>query len=171
MKLYIKQGSAVSLDEPENAEAGGWSPVDLLPDASPIIVTLSEDITLVKYHNKTDALLIVFPHFKGNRKGKALVVKLHDMPATTRIRELSHIVFAKLLGFDTDRLSNRSRNAAIMVVRSILPDVVRGHIGGEDNGLAFYISRESLSLYKDKKQIIKLSHYTLFSRNVKDSLL
>jgi hypothetical protein len=171
MKLYIKQGCAVSLDEPDNVEAEGWSPVDLPADCSPIIVTLCEDITLVKYHNKTDALLIVFPHFKGARKGKALVVKLHDMPVTTRSRELSHIVFAKLLGFDTDQLSNRSRNAAIMVVRSMLPDVVRGHIGGDVNGLAFYLSRNSLSLYKDKKQIIKLSHYTLLSRNIKDLLL
>lgn len=171
MKLYVKQGCAVSFDEPDNAEDEGWCPVELPINSSPIIVTLSEDVSLVKYHNKTDGVLIVFPHFRGKRKGKALVIKLHNLPATYQIRALSHAVFAKLLGFDTDRLSNRSRNAAIMVVRSILPDVVRGHIGGDENGLAFHMHRDSLSLYKDKKQLIKLNHYTLLSRNIKDSFL
>lgn len=168
MHIYLKQGGSFCLVEPENGEEEGWNRIILSANTQPIITVLSDDVVLVKYHDRDDGVLVIFPY---SGKGKATVMKLHHLPETTNRLKLVHATFAKLLDFDDGRLTNNKRNKAITIVRELLPDVVRNSIGDKEDGITFYLHKDQLSVYLDKALKIKLNHYTLFSRNIKDSLL
>lgn len=166
MHIYVKQGGSVCLSEPENEE--GWNRVILSAGTQPVITVLSDDVVIVKYHDRTDGVLVIFPY---SGKGKATVMKLCNLPETNKRLGLIHAVFANLLDFDDGRLTNNKRNKAITIVRELLPDVVRNSIGNKEDGITFYLHKDQLSVYVDKALKIKLNHYILFSRNIKDSLL
>lgn len=167
MEIYLKQGVSVSLVKPENIEEEKWNCVTLSSGAIPIITVLSDDVVLIKYHDSEDGELVIFPY---SGKGKATAMKLHYLPDTTDRLKLIHATFVKLLDFDNNTLSNNKRNKAITIVRELLPDVVRNHIGIKRNGMTFYLYKNQLSVYKDGALKIKLNHYILFSRNIKDSI-
>lgn len=166
MHIYLKQGGSVCLTEPENEE--GWNRIILSANTQPVVTVLSEDVVLVKYHGRTDGVLVIFPY---SGKGKASVMKLYNLPDSNRRLALVHAVFANLLDFDDGRLTNNKRNKAITIVRELLPGVVRNFIGNKEDGNTFYLHKDQLSVYKDNALKIKLNHYALFSRNIKDSLL
>lgn len=168
MYIYLKQGGLVCLSTPDDLENNGWNRIPTSSNSTPIVTVLSDDVVVVKYHDRTDGLLIVFPY---SGKGKASVAKLHNLPDTNKRLGLLHGVFANLLDFDNGRLSNNKRNKAITIVRELLPDVVRNSIGNSQDKITFYLYKDQLSIYKDKSLKIKLNHYILFSRNIKDSLL
>lgn len=167
MHIYLKSGGLVCLTVPDNVE-DDWNRIVLSPTGHPIITTLSDDVTIVKYHDRTDGLLIIFP---PDSKEKAVCMNLHNLPDTNKRRELIHAVFANLLDYNDGRLSNGKRNKAIIIVRSLLPDVVRNRIGNKEDGITFYLYKNQISVYKDKSLKVKLRHYAFFSRNIKDSLL
>jgi hypothetical protein len=145
-----------------------WVKVPIPANRSPVITTLSEDIILVKFHNKDDGVLVVFPH---NKKRKARAFKLHDLPASNNSRELLHAIFAILLDFDSGRLSNRNRNLGLLAIRPLLPDVVKGFIGKESrDALRFYLHKDKLSVLNGKQVIFRLDRYILLSSNIKDSI-
>lgn len=168
MHMYLKQGGGVSSTMPEGGEELGWNKIILPADAQEFLTVLSDDVIVVKYHNRTDGLLVVFPY---SAKGKARVLRLHNFSGDNKRLSILHEVFAKLLDFDDGRLTNRSRNKAITIIRELLPDVVRNHIGNKEDGITFYLHKDQLSVYVNKVLKIKFNHYILFSRNIKDSLL
>lgn len=167
MEIYLKQGGLVCFSAPENAEEEGWNRMVIFANQNPIVTVLSDDVMVVKYHGRKDALLVVFPY---SGKGKAVAMQLHTLPEVDKRLSTIHAVFANLLDFDDGRLSNNKRNKAITIVRELLPDVVRNSIGNTGDGITFYLHKDQLTIYKDKSVKVKLNHYALFSRNIKDSL-
>jgi hypothetical protein len=175
MNLFVSQHGTLILGEGEvpDDNENVWVKVAMNANHSPLLINLSEDMTLVKFHNKADGVsdvgvLVVFPY---NRNQKPRTFKLHDLPDTNKKRELLHAIFAILLDFDNGRLSNRNRNFGLLAVRPLLPDVVRGYVGKETpDALRFYLNKDKLSIINGKSVIFRLERYIQLSNKVKDSI-
>lgn len=165
MNLFVKNGSTFTFST--DSEIEGWTHVILSAAARPIVISLCDEIILVKYEGRTDGVLIVFPYRKATTPR---VMKLHNLPDTDKPRVLLQAVFRILLDFDEGRLSNRKRNSTLIIVRYFLPDVIRGFVGHNSEGLRFYIFQNKISLYKGTSTVLKLDHFSLFSYKVKESL-
>lgn len=165
MNLFVKNGSTFTFSTDHEIE--GWTRIVIAANTRPIVISLCDEIMLVKYEGRDDGVLIVFPYRKATTPR---VMKLHNLPTTVKPRELLHAVFRILLDFDEGRLSNRMRNSTLIIVRYFLPDVIRGMVGHNSEGLRFYIFQNKISLYKGTATVLKLDHFSLLSYKVKESL-
>ncbi|AEV89692.1 hypothetical protein OBP_255 [Pseudomonas phage OBP] len=116
-------------------------------------------VTLFKYHGKCKPRCVE-------------ISELLDIRCTSE-KKLMIFIFGVLLGFDHDRLSNRDRNTLLAGIRYNLPPVFVGTtlLHGFERG--FYVNNDQLTIFtkvsKDAGVLIRTG-YSLFSRNIKDSL-
>lgn len=131
------------------------------------IIPLDDGIFVVREASEPDIQLIIF---KQNKCLKPRVMKLHDIPAGHSIRNTIQSIFAALLSFDNNRLSNRDRNIAITIIRSLLPETVRGLIRRDNGNVNFHLYKDTLSVFSTEGTCLARMNYTTFSRTIKDRL-
>lgn len=127
-----------------------------------LVTPVGEGVFVVRGGIDTIVTIIVF---KDNLKPR--VFNLHDVPFVSSKAFLIKIIFERLLDFDDNRLSNRDRNCAIVVIRQSLPNFVRGRFGSGDYRYNLYSSL--LTVHGNNEAVVRVS-YDSFSRNIKGKL-
>lgn len=127
---------------------------------------LDDLIYLVRFNKDTHAKLIIF-RLIGMRAPRQIV--LNNVIDCQNTKLLVKSVFHALLNFNSPNLSCKNRNIGITVIRSLLPDVVRGIILGTENQVSFYLNKNTLSIYKGNECKARFP-YTSFTRNFKDRI-
>lgn len=168
MKFFLfRNGDIITSGDPGVAEPSDY--VEINGDENSFrVIPLDTGVFIVREGNETTIQLIIF---KQGGRCKPRTLTFNGVPANISIREILQVLFAKLLSFDNNRLATRDRNIAITIIRSLLPDVVRGEIERTKGNLKFYLYNNLLSVFSmdGGKALIRLG-YTSFSRVIKDRL-
>lgn len=165
--LLFRNGEIVTSGDPGVAETCDYVEING-NENSYRVIPLDTGVFVVREGNETTVQLIIF---KQGGRHKPRTLTFSDVPVNISIREILQILFAKLLSFDNNRLATRDRNIAITIIRSLLPDVVRGEIERTKGNLKFYLYNNLLSVFglDGGSALIRLG-YTSFSRVIKDRL-